>query len=106
MWRLWSRKRINADFYKSLYLIYDDSVTISNVRVQFFFRFGDSNLGTLQVIVSKVMERVGQTEKKRRKEVVSSASELLNDQESPETADINAMYVLLREKNGRTFHRK
>lgn len=59
-------------------------------------------MGTLQAIVTKLMERVGQTGKKSRNDgrVVSSASELLNDQENPETTDINDMYVLCGEKNG------
>lgn len=56
----------------------------------------------------KMMERVGQTEKKKNggRRVGSSMSELLNDQEKPETAHINVTYVLRGEKfreNWRTF---
>lgn len=56
-------------------------------------------LGIVQVKVRKMMERVGQTEKKKKKNggrrVGSSMWELLNDQEKPETAHINVTYALI-----------
>lgn len=66
-------------------------------------------MSIVQAIVSKMMERVSQTERKKKnggKRVGSSILELLNDQEKPETAHINVTYVLIGEKfheNWRTF---
>lgn len=95
--RLWSRKWINAElnFYESLYFSYDSDGSVGIYKFAFsIFSFGDSTLGGLQAVVSKMMERVRGKRKKRREGVRSSVVELLPDQENPETADITVTYIL------------
>lgn len=82
------------NFYESLYFNYDSDGSVRIYKFAFsIFSFGDSTSGSLQAVVSKMMERVRWKRKKGGGRVGSSVVELLTDQENPETADI-VTYIL------------